>query len=88
MAIKYPTEATTTPDKLEFCYIAQEKLRLEHNAKGEDFNKGNITKSEWLNYKNGRFEDKQNKICAEIVSLRTQLKESVRFNVDLDNMEQ
>jgi hypothetical protein len=46
--IKYPTLSCVSPaDKLEFCYIAQEKLRAEHNQIGTDFREGKITQEDW-----------------------------------------
>ena len=84
MSINYPQNVVTDMEKLEFCYIAQESLRFEHNLKGEEFNKGQITKTEWDNYKAGRFNDKQEEIIKEQTRLKEGFKRSTAFDVDLD----
>ncbi|MCK5581953.1 MAG: hypothetical protein KAJ18_11855, partial [Candidatus Omnitrophica bacterium] len=85
--IKYPQDAINKHDKTEFAYIAQEKLRLEHNAKGKDYRDGIITESQWKAYLENRFNPKQLKISEAILEQRALLKNSKRWTVDLDDLE-
>ena len=84
--MKYPQGVSTLSDKIEFAYASQEKLRIEHNAKGDDFRSGRITKDEFESYRNGRFREKRDVITAEILPLKESMKNSVRFNPDLDEL--
>jgi hypothetical protein len=86
MALKYPTDCTTSIDKIEFCYIAQETLRLDHNIKGKDFRDGKLTETEWNTYREGIFRPKSMLISEEILAHREELKKSTKWVVDLDSL--
>lgn len=85
--LKYPTLATTTQDKLEFCYIAQEKLRIEHNAKGKDYRDGKISKAQWEAYLKDSFMEKSVAITRDLVIQKNALKKSIKYEVDLNDLE-
>lgn len=68
--MKFPNDAVTPKDKLEFLYIAQEKLRLEHNAKGDDFRNGVITENEFRDYQKNSFGIRQQKISKQIAVIQ------------------
>jgi hypothetical protein len=87
MAIKYPITCTTNTDKIEFCYIAQETLRLEHNAKGQDYKDGKLTEKEWKDYKDGDFRAKTHLISTEMLVQKEALKKSTKWAVDLKDLE-
>lgn len=70
----------------EFSYITQEKLRLAHNQKGQDYNDGVITKKEWEDWKKGYFDPRSSAICVEILTAKNLLKKSVKYNPDLDTV--
>lgn len=84
--MNYPQSAQTDLDKLEFAYAAQEKLRAEHNSKGADFRNGVITEDEFRGYLRDRFKQKKDLICSEILRLKSQIKSSTRFTIDLDTL--
>lgn len=69
--MKFPITATTHRDKLEFLYIAQEKLRLEHNAKGEQFRNGQITEQAFRDYQKNVFDARQSKLSERIAAFQT-----------------
>jgi len=59
-------------EKVEFLYEVQERLRIKHNEKGLLFTDGEITKGEWLDFKNKW--NSVNQIVAERIStLRVQV---------------
>ena len=85
--LKYPVSATTTNEKLEFCYIAQEKLRLEHNAKGKDHKDGKISDAEWKAYLKNEFDPKQSLIIRDLVMQKNKLRKSTKYEVNLNDLE-
>ena len=85
--LKYPVTAITTQDKLEFCYIAQEKLRLEHNAKGKDYREGKITKAEWNEYLSIIFNPKLDLIIGDLLIHKSKMLKSTKYEVDLNDLE-
>lgn len=46
MALKFPINCVSIQDRTEYCYRAQEVLRLEHNVVGKWFREG-ITEAEY-----------------------------------------
>jgi hypothetical protein len=85
--MNYPKEAVTLNDKVEFCYQAQEALRLEHNSKGADFRTGVISETTWKDYTDNEFKSKSQMISKSLCTLKDELKASTRFTVDLNNLE-
>lgn len=83
--LKLPAEAVTAKDKIEFCYQAQEALRLEHNEKGRQFREGEITEAEWLAYKE-EYRAKRDAVIEEMLAQKEAMKASTRFTVDLQNI--
>jgi hypothetical protein len=84
--MKYPPQANNTLKKLTFCLIAQEKLRLQHNEKGQDFRNGVIDTAAWTNYLS-TFRRRNTMIAAELSNCKQELKLSTDFNVDLEDVE-
>lgn len=74
--MRFPIAAVTSRDKLEFLYIAQEKLRLEHNAKGEQFKNGQITEQAFRDYQKNVFDVRQAKISSRIAAFQTNVFEA------------
>lgn len=74
--MKFPLTAITHRDKLEFLYIAQEKLRLDHNAKGEQFRNGEMTEQAFRDYQKNVFDVRQAKLSAAIVTLQSMVFEA------------
>lgn len=85
--IEYPITATTNIEKMEFCYLAQEKLRLEHNAKGKDFRDGKITQEQWDDYVNNEFRVKQDLIFQDILNIRSEFTKSTKYTINLKQLE-
>lgn len=83
--IKLPPTAVNPPDKLEYAYSAQEKLRLVHNQKGKDFKDKKITQAEWELWKSEYFDPRSILISSLICAQKEALKKSVKYPVDLDN---
>ena len=69
--MKFPPEAVTNLDKLEFAHISQEKLRLEHNLNGDNFRNRIITEAEFRDYQKNSFGPRQLKISEAISTLTT-----------------
>ena len=63
--IKIPSDLTDL-DKIEYLYAAQEKLRREHNLKGEDYREGRITEAEWNDYLENDFKGKSRYIGHQV----------------------
>lgn len=42
--LKFPTECTSAGDRTEYCYKAQEVLRIEHNVVGKWYRDGILTR--------------------------------------------
>lgn len=82
--LSYPINCTTTQDKIEFCYIAQQKLQDEHNAKGKDFREGKITEEEWREYLSKEFDPKQSIVMDNLIKCKVELKKSTKYEVDLN----
>lgn len=76
----YPTDCKTASEKTEYCYILQEKLRAEHNAKGADYRNGVITKAQWDAYLKDSFEPKQRTISRSILEQKDLLKQSTKWS--------
>jgi len=84
--IRYPTKCTTSADKTEFLYLAQETLRLQHNEMGKKFREGKISKGTWTTYRDFGFNPKQEAVIGDILENRRLLKHSTKYLVDLDNL--
>lgn len=84
--LKFPITASAISDKMEFCYIAQEKLRLQHNAKGKDYTEGKITKEQWEAYKKDEFDVKQEVIIKALLEQKEAMKKSTKYEVDLNDL--
>ncbi len=83
MALIFPGNCTTPADRTEYCYRAQELLRLDHNAKGQDFKDEKINESEWLDYKENIFEPKSDEIIKNLLEHRALLKKSIKWIIDI-----
>ncbi len=83
MTLKYPIDCITPAERTEYCYRAQELLRLERNTKLQDSKDEKITKEEWNAYLIKEFESRQAKIVHAILENRTALKTSTRWAIDL-----
>ncbi len=83
MALTFPGDCTTPTDRTEYSYRAQELLRLDHNAKGQDYKDAKISESEWNTYKTDIFEPKQATIVEEILKQRALLKASTKWIIDI-----
>src|SRR3990167_5380887 len=69
--LKYPISAKTSSEKIEFCYIAQEKLRFEHNVMAGRYNKGRMSQEEfddWFNNNAGLTDDMKQAIVTAIAT--------------------
>ena len=84
MEIKIPLTATKATDKIEFAYIAQEALRLEHNKQGAAFLKGDLSKEDWELWKENYFRPRSNAIGDVILASRAIFKQSKAYSVDLE----
>ncbi len=71
--IDYPVMAITKIDKLEYAYIAQETLRLEHNEMGAKYRNEEITEQEWNTYLKDIFKIRSEWIGGEIGIIRNEL---------------
>lgn len=85
LSVKYPTITDTTQKKVEYLYLAQEKLRLLHNQKSKDYRDKKITKEEWLEWKETYFASRQEAIIEGILEARIIFKQSTTYTVDLEN---
>ena len=85
MDLKYPLDATTDNDKLEFAYIAQETLRKEHNKKGQEYKDGKITFTEWKAWLSTYFEPRQAAIIRQVQHYKDSIKLSTKWEVDLES---
>ncbi len=83
MVLTFPGDCTTPADRTEYCYRAQELLRLDRNAKSEDFKEEKISESEWRTYLTNIFEPKQETIVTEILKQRALLKASTEWIIDI-----
>lgn len=83
--IKYPGDCLTPSEKTEFCYRAQELLRLEHNIMGKKYKEGEITEIEWKEFLEDKFEPLSQKICEGININRELLKNSTKYFIDLED---
>ena len=83
MAITFPQDCTTPSGRTEYCYRAQELLRLDHNAKVADYKDGKISKAEWQTYKTSTFDPKQETVIKELLKNRDMLKTSTKWNIDI-----
>jgi hypothetical protein len=84
LTLKTAVTATTNVSKFEYALNAQEKLRVEHNAKGKDFTDGKISKEEWETWKKEYFDPRSKAISISIGSLRESLLKSNAYAVDLE----
>ncbi len=78
----YPSALMTTEQKLDFCILAQEKLRLEHNSMGAQFKAGKITQQQWDDYRNNTFEPMNVLICQNIQEQQANLKSNPSYLVN------
>ena len=76
------TSITKYGDKLEFVYNAKEKLRLLHNAKGQEYKDGKLTEKEWNIWLNDYFMPRSQAIEKQSCELRTALLKSNIYDVD------
>jgi len=65
-----PKDCITNLDKVEFWHIADEKLRLEHNAVGARFRAGELTRAQWRAYVRDEFEPRSKKIHLKLNKAR------------------
>lgn len=64
-------------------YRLQELLRLDHNKTGEKYKLGQLTKEQWINYKENYFEPRQNLIIDEILKYRKLIREDETITTSL-----
>jgi hypothetical protein len=69
--MEYPAECVTDLDRVEFCHIAEEQLRLEHNEKGKDYREGRISREEWIEYTERSFYPRSAAICLALNTARS-----------------
>ena len=84
--LKYPVGADTDEKKMEFAFIAEEKLRLHHNMMGAKFKNGEITKAEWQTYLKEEYKPRWRVIVEALSSTENKLHKSVKWEVDLDDL--
>ena len=84
LRLKIPEDTAQASDRLKFAYVAQEKLRLLHNEKGADFNKGMATRADFDTWKKDFFDPRQASICAAIRAEREALAQSKDVVIDLE----
>lgn len=77
----YPQDCITPKDKIEFCYIAQETLRLDHNEKALQ-----LSKEDFKNYKEVEFRPKQRAIINSMLEQKEKLKKSKKWRIDLQSL--
>lgn len=80
--LKFPLEANTLFKKYAFCYMVKERLRRQHNKKGEKFRNGEITQEQWDKYKI-IFRQKNSLVNKKLNQLRKRIKNSDTFNIKL-----
>ena len=80
----YPENIVGYIDKLEYCYIAQEKLRLVHNEQGELRRIGKISKDDFDRWVAVYFSPCQIAVSEEIIQQRKQCKASGRWVCEID----
>ena len=83
MALTFPGDCTTPAERTEYSYRAQELLRLDRNAKNEDFKEEKISENEWRTYLTNIFEPKQETIVTKILKQRALLKASTKWIIDI-----
>ena len=86
MALTFPGDCITPAERTEYSYRAQELLRLDHNAKGQDHKDGKITNVEFTDYKVNTFDPKQVAIIEEILKQRILLKVSTKWIIDIGDI--
>ena len=47
MALTWPIDCTTPSQRTEYCYCAQEKLRVIHNKMGKWYTDGGVTETQY-----------------------------------------
>jgi len=85
--INFPIDCVTPNDRIEYCYIAQEALRIEHNSIGKDYRDGKINKSVFEAYVVARFKSKQRQIIDAMLAQKELLQKSARWSVDLNELD-
>lgn len=84
--MKYPVTCKTSADRTEFCYRAQELLRLLHNAIGREYREGRIIKIQWEMFLDKKFEPLSQRICEGINVNRELLFKSTKYLIDLEKI--
>ena len=64
---------TTPPQRTEFLYRLQEKLRVAHNVQGARFRSGAITEAQWLNWLETVWNPRHDRVTAGILHYRRRL---------------
>jgi hypothetical protein len=86
LSVAVPISLDTGAKKLFYYYELQEKLRILHNQKGEDFRNGVITKDEWEKWLKEYFDPRQEAIIKGILEERENAKKGntkeVNFETD------
>lgn len=82
MKVKYPGNVKTPAEKTAFLYRLQEKLRLWHNEKGEDFRNKTLSYEEWISFLND-WNELNDSVVAELLAARASLKADPSWNIDL-----
>lgn len=70
---QYPLLANQPIEKLEWVYRAEEVLRLEHNAMGDQYRSGKITEAQWNDYLLKSFDEKSKRLGYEKATIREAL---------------
>lgn len=84
--MKYPIDCITPAERTEFCYRAQELLRLRHNVMGKKYKDGKITKEQWERFLKEKFEPLSQKICKGITDNRALFFKSTKYLIDLEKI--
>ena len=77
---------TINGDRIAYLYSLQEKLKLHHNKKGEDYRNGKITEQEFRDYQKTWFNDRSLFICEEINKCKVAMQKNTKTISNLDDM--
>jgi hypothetical protein len=87
ISIKYPFNVNSNADRYVYLYRLQELLRFKHNAEGKKYSDGDITLSQWNEYKSLDFDPKSLLISNEICKYRELLKSDVKSSAKLSDIQ-
>ena len=70
MALRFPPGCDTPPQRTEFLYRLQEKLRLAHNVQGARFRAGQITEQQWNDWLETVWNPRSDRVVEGILRMR------------------